>query len=66
MQVTIDRFEGGYAIVELPDLTFAELPRCVVPDGAREGDVLSICVDAEETARRQQQLKQKMKSIWTD
>ena len=66
MQVIIDRFEGDYVIVELPDLTFAQLPRCVTPGDAQEGDVLSICVDAEETERRQQELKQKMKNIWAD
>lgn len=55
MYVTIDRFEGKFAVVELPDGSFANLPRALVPAGAGEGGVLKIEYDAAETARRQRE-----------
>ena len=52
MYVTIDRFEGNFAVVELPDGSFADLPRALVPAGAGEGSVLRIETDAAETEKR--------------
>ncbi len=55
MYVTIDRFEGKFAVVELPDGRFANLPCALVPVGAGEGGVLKIEYDPAETERRQKQ-----------
>lgn len=55
MYITIDRFEGKFAVVEMPDGSFANLPRVLVPAGAGEGGVLKIEYDAAETARRQEE-----------
>ena len=55
MYVTIDRFEGNFAVVELPDGRFANLPRALVPAGAGESCVLKIEYDPDETERRQKQ-----------
>lgn len=52
MKVIIDRFEGNFAVVELEDKTFANLPFLLSPTGAKEGDVISISIDKEETERR--------------
>ena len=30
MKVIIDRFEGDYAVVELPDLTMVDMPRSLI------------------------------------
>jgi hypothetical protein len=35
MQCIIDRFEGEFAVVELPDRTMVNMPRILVP-GAKE------------------------------
>jgi hypothetical protein len=56
MKVIIDRFEGEFAVVELPDRSTAELPRVLVP-GAKEGDVIHIEIDVEETQRRRHAAK---------
>ena len=55
MNVIIDRFEGDFAVVELPDGSFADLPRALVPAGAGEGSVLRIETDAAETEKRRRE-----------
>ena len=52
MYIVIDRFEGGFAVAELPDGSYAKLPRALVPSDACEGSVLKIEMDAAETERR--------------
>lgn len=53
MRVIIDRFEADYAVVELEDGSMAHMAVKLLP-GAREGDVVEIKVDREETARRKE------------
>lgn len=52
MKVIIDRFEGNFAVVELENKTFSNVPILLVPQEAKEGDVLSIHVDIAETNKR--------------
>lgn len=63
MKVIIDRFEGEFAVVELPDRTMANILRVLVPD-AKEGDVVSIAVDAAATEERKKQVKGLMDDVW--
>ncbi|MGI6668081.1 MAG: DUF3006 domain-containing protein [Acetivibrionales bacterium] len=65
MKVTIDRFEGEYAVVELPDRTMVNMPKVLVP-GAREGDIISISINADETAKRGESIKKLMDDVWKD
>ena len=37
MKVIIDRFEGGFALVELEDRTIIDMPIELIPEGARKG-----------------------------
>lgn len=55
MELVIDRFEGKFAVVELPDGSFANLPRTLVPADAVEGSVLKIEADAAETEKRRRE-----------
>lgn len=55
MELVIDRFEGKFAVVELPDGSFANLPRKLVPADALEGSVLKIETDAAETEKRRRE-----------
>ena len=41
MRVLIERFEGDYAIIELPDKTYINVPRKLFSDFC-EGDFVSI------------------------
>lgn len=64
MKVIIDRFEGNFAVVELPDMTFADMPISLVPKGTKEGDVLSIKIDKEETENRRKRIEKLMDDLW--
>lgn len=66
----IDRFEGKYAVVELPDRTMKDIPRNKIPSQAKEGDVVvlkgdKILVDKEETARRRAEIEKLVEDIWS-
>lgn len=58
MRVIIDRFEGDFAVVELENKHFANMPKSLVPQGAKEGCVLSIGLDEEETEKRKQNISE--------
>jgi len=50
----IDRFEGGYAVVELFDKSIINIERILLPHEAKEGDVIDIetyNIDKEETEK---------------
>ena len=53
MKVTIDRFEGCYAVLLVRDDESCEIdfPACYLPEGCREGDILNIDItrDLEST-----------------
>jgi hypothetical protein len=65
MKVTIDRFEGEYAIIELPDMTFIDVPK-VLFIGAQEGDVIDISIDNTETETRKKRIKGLMAELFRD
>lgn len=58
MRAVIDRFEGAFAVIELPDGRFSNLPKDIVP-GAKEGDIVIITVESREneTQKRQTRLR---------
>jgi len=65
MKVIIDRFEGDYAVVELPNETFIDVPKALFPE-AKEGDVIDITVDMEDTEKRKDRIKDLMKELFND
>jgi hypothetical protein len=69
MNVTIDRFEGDFAVLEKPDRTMMNIKRSQLPAGAKEGDILNIegdtiTIDAAETTKRKKEIKDLMKELW--
>ena len=58
MRIIIDRFEGNYAVVELPDKSTWNVPRELFPD-AVEGDSYVISKDENETADCQERIEDK-------
>jgi hypothetical protein len=66
MKVIIDRFEGDFAVVELQDKNLVNIPVQCIPNGAKEGTVLSIEVDNEETEARTKRIGDLMKGVWQD
>ena len=64
MKVTIDRFEGEFAVIELGSGETADMPRILIPGGAKEGDVIEIRIDAQETELRKQRISRKLKDLF--
>jgi hypothetical protein len=69
MKVTIDRFEGEYAVCEKSDKTMINIEKSKLPAGAKEGDILSIeddniKIDAGETVKRKRNIDRMMKDLW--
>ncbi len=65
MKVVIDRFEGSYAVVEINKGKFVNLPKELVPD-AKEGDVIVITIDQDETEMRKEHVKELMNQLFED
>lgn len=65
MQVIIDRFEGDYAVVELPDGTFVDMPRILLED-ANEQDIIDITINTNETKTRRNKMDNLMNSLFID
>lgn len=52
MKLTIDRIEGEWAVCEYEKGKTVDLPAALLPEDAREGDVLRLTVDRETTDER--------------
>ncbi len=64
----VDRFEGGYAIVEL-ERGFERIARSRLPNGVKEGDVIlihkdEITIDHAETLNRKNKIKGLMDKLF--
>jgi hypothetical protein len=69
MKVTIDRFEGKFAICEKPDRTMVNIEKSILPVNAKEGDILviegdSIKIDTGGTAARKKSIDKLMNDLW--
>lgn len=66
MKVIIDRFEGNYAVVELSEQNnkMINMPIELLPQGAKEGDVVSITIDSSETQQRKQHIQDMMNTLF--
>ena len=65
MKVTIDRFEGDFAVIELPDKTFINVPKKLFI-GAVESDVIDITIDENETDERKKRINGLMNDLFKD
>ncbi len=64
MKVTVDRIEKCFAVVVLEDETLANLPRILLPDGAKEGSVIEITCSNSDTQSRKSKIEQKMNKLF--
>jgi len=65
IQVIIDRFEGDFAVVELPNKEMIDVPIVLFPD-AKQGDVIDIIINYNETDKRKKRINElfnKLKKI---
>ena len=69
-KITIDRFEGTYAICEREDKTFFSLERSILPINAKEGSIVIIypdnttMLDEEATKQREKNISALMESLF--
>ena len=61
----IERIENGIAVIEYNNSTF-DVPVSALPDGIKEGMVLSVCIDKDEENKRRQQARTLMDSMFSD
>lgn len=66
MKFVIDRFEGDFAIVELKDGSVAQIPRIVIPPNAKEGDIILLIVEVDETANKKAFIEREMESLFKE
>lgn len=69
MKITIDRFEGEYAICEKDDRSMLDIAKTKLPAAAKEGDVLEISgnlitIDEKETAKRSKKIENLTENLW--
>lgn len=70
MRWTIDRIESDCFVVEREDLSIATLPLSALPEGAREGDILTadadgaLRVDADATASAREKLSIRLRNLF--
>ena len=63
MRVIIDRFEGDFAVVEISEGRFTQIPKLLV-ENANEGDVVDILVNKDETLKIPTGIRVKINSSW--
>jgi len=64
MKVIIDRFEGEFAVVELPDKKMVNMPKVLLPATANEGDVIEIKINKEDTKKQNESIRKLMDEVW--
>jgi hypothetical protein len=69
MKVTIDRFEGDFAVCEKAERTMINVRKDSLPHEAKEGDILTIdgdhiTIDIEGTAQRKKSIEKLMNDLW--
>ncbi len=68
----IDGFEGKYAVIELDNGTFENIPKTLLPNNAKEGDVLkqntdgSYKVEQTNTDERKTNIKNRLFDMFAD
>ena len=64
MRYIVDRFENEYAIVELDNGEFIDIPKKALPLDASEGSIIEVTILSDETNIRRTEMKKKMSSLF--
>lgn len=65
MQVVVDRIEEEFIVVELEDGNVVDVPKVLIP-GAKEGDIIDIYINRDETEKRNAEVKKLMDDLFVD
>lgn len=71
MKITIDRFEGEYAVCEVEAGKIINIPKTDIPKEAKEGDILSkpdsgYCIEKAETEAKKDEIRKRMNRLFVD
>lgn len=62
----VDRIEADFAVCEIEEGSFADIPLKALPNGVKEGDVIHISVEHSETEKRKKNINSLMDSLFVD
>ena len=65
MTFIIDRIEGELAVVEMGDNTY-NIPKILLPEGAKEGDVIATIIDKSETEKKKEEVKSLLNDLFNE
>ena len=65
MTFIIDRFEGAFAVVEVNE-AFYNIPKILLPEGAKEGDVIATIIDKSETEKKKEEVKSLLNDLFNE
>ena len=65
MQVVVDRIEEDYIVLELEDGNIIDVPKELIP-GAKEGDIVDIYINRDETDKKNDEVKKIMDDLFVD
>ncbi len=65
MQVTVDRIEEDYIVLELEDGNIIDVPKELIP-GAKEGDIVDIYINKDEREKKEEEVKKLMDDLFVD
>lgn len=66
MKWIVDRFENGYAIVELEDGKVVNIPREAMPQDVCEGDIVELETNKNETQEKREEIKKRLNKLFID
>ncbi len=71
MEVIVDRFEGKFAVCEKPNREMMDIRKEKLPEGVKEGDVLTISgdqitINPEKRKEREERINKLMNDLWAD
>lgn len=65
MQVVVDRIKEDYIVLELEDGSVVDVPKVLIP-GAKEGDIVDIYINRDETDKKNTEVKKLMDDLFVD
>ena len=63
IKIVIDRFEGDFAVAELPDKTFLNVPAKLF-ENCKEGDIFEITKNNEKTEEKKEKIEKLMNKLF--
>ena len=65
MTFIIDRIEGEFAVVEAKG-DFYNIPKALLPENAKEGDVITTQINKEETENKKQESRNLLDNLFNE